>query len=260
VSGITGDIYLTTSTSSNAISIPTTSLTYTVATGLAYTPVQSIIIVADDTDYMTATVTSYSGSTLIATVNTAFGSGTYTSWTINLDGATGGQGACGVSGVSGVAGACGVSGTTGSGGAAGACGVSGVAGACGVSGTAGSNGACGVSGVTGVPGFPPIAGTVSVTSNAGTASATYWMNNFTNSSASNMTITVGITSPTPNDKQPMVIYIYDFSGVAKTITWVNTENSTVTAPTTSNGSTTLPLTVGFIYNGQTSKWRCVAYT
>jgi hypothetical protein len=39
---------------------------------------------------------------------------------------------------------------------------------------------------------------------------------------------------------------------------VNTENSTVTAPTTSNGSTTLPLTVGFMFNGSTSKWRAVA--
>jgi len=29
-------------------------------------------------------------------------------------------------------------------------------------------------------------------------------------------------------------------------------------PTLSNGSTTSPLSVGFIYNGATSKWRCMA--
>jgi len=45
-----------------------------------------------------------------------------------------------------------------------------------------------------------------------------------------------------------MIRILDFSAVAQTITWVNTENSDVTAPVLSNGSTTLPRTVGFQYN------------
>ena len=60
------------------------------------------------------------------------------------------------------------------------------------------------------------------------------------------------------DHTPQVVQILDFSAVAQTITWVNTEDSTVTAPTTSNGSTTLPLTVGFMYNSSTSKWRTIA--
>ena len=60
------------------------------------------------------------------------------------------------------------------------------------------------------------------------------------------------------DGQMQIVRILDSSAAAQTITWVNTENSTVSAPTTSNGSTTLFLTVGFIFNGGTSKWRCIA--
>lgn len=97
---------------------------------------------------------------------------------------------------------------------------------------------------------------VTVSSNAGTVPITAKLNTFTNSSAAAMTITMATASAT--DGQMTIVRIYDFSAVAQTITWVNTENSTVTAPTTSNGSTTLPLTVGFMYNSQTSKWRCIA--
>lgn len=98
--------------------------------------------------------------------------------------------------------------------------------------------------------------TVTVTSNAGTVPITYRLNTFTNSSAAAMTITMATASAV--DGQMSIVRIYDFSAVAQTINWVNTENSIVTVPTTSNGSTTLPLTVGFMYNAATSKWRCVA--
>jgi len=97
---------------------------------------------------------------------------------------------------------------------------------------------------------------VTVTSNAGTVPITYRLNTFTNSSAATMAITMAVTSAV--DGQMSIVRIYDFSAAAQTIGWTNTENSTVSVPTTSNGSTTLPLTVGFMYNGQTSKWRCIA--
>jgi len=97
---------------------------------------------------------------------------------------------------------------------------------------------------------------VTVTSNAGTVPITYRINNFTNSSAATMTITLATASAV--DGQMSIVRIYDFSAAAQNITWVNTENSTVTVPATSNGSITLPLTVGFMYNSQTSKWRCIA--
>lgn len=98
--------------------------------------------------------------------------------------------------------------------------------------------------------------TITVTSNAGTADINHGIQNFTNSSASAMTITLTVTSAI--DGQLKIIRIYDFSAVAESVTWVNTENSAVAVPTTSNGSTTLPLTIGFQYNAPTSKWRCIA--
>lgn len=104
--------------------------------------------------------------------------------------------------------------------------------------------------------FIETAQAITVTTNAGTADVTHKIQNFTNSSAATMAITLATASAV--DGQTKVVRIYDFSAVAQTIGWTNTENSTVSAPTTSNGSTTLPLTVGFIFNGATSKWRCVA--
>jgi hypothetical protein len=97
---------------------------------------------------------------------------------------------------------------------------------------------------------------VTVTSNAGTVPVTYRLNTFTNSSAATMTITMATTSAV--DGQMTIVRIYDFSAATQTISWVNTENSTISVPTTSNGSTTLPRTVGFMYNNATSLWRCVA--
>jgi hypothetical protein len=60
------------------------------------------------------------------------------------------------------------------------------------------------------------------------------------------------------DGQMIVVRFYDSTNVVKTLAWVNTENSQVSVPTSSNGSTTLPVSVGFQYNGGTSLWRCLA--
>lgn len=97
---------------------------------------------------------------------------------------------------------------------------------------------------------------VTASGNAATVPVTSRLTTVTNNSAATLTIT--ITTAGATDGQLLIVRILDFSAVAETITWVNTENSTVSVPTTSNGSTTLFLTVGFIYNGGTSKWRCVA--
>lgn len=97
---------------------------------------------------------------------------------------------------------------------------------------------------------------ISASGNAATVPITSRLNTVTNNSAATLTITLTTTSAV--DGALSMIRILDFSAVAQTITWVNTENSTVTAPVTSNGSTTLPLTVGFQYNAATSKWRCIA--
>lgn len=97
---------------------------------------------------------------------------------------------------------------------------------------------------------------ITASGNAATVPITSRISTVTNNSAATLTITITTTSAV--DGMMVIVRILDFSAAAQTITWVNTENSTVTAPTTSNGSTTLPLTVGFQYNSATSKWRCIA--
>ncbi len=97
---------------------------------------------------------------------------------------------------------------------------------------------------------------ITATANAATVPITSRISTVTNNSAATLTITLTTTSAV--DGQMVMVRVLDSSAAAQTITWVNTENSTVTAPVLSNGSTTLPLTVGFQYNSATSKWRCIA--
>lgn len=78
------DRYKTSSTTSNTIS--NGSKTFTVDADLAYIPLQEVLIVFDTSNHMHARVTSYSGTTLVVDVLQHTGSGTYTSWVINLDG------------------------------------------------------------------------------------------------------------------------------------------------------------------------------
>ena len=107
-----------------------------------------------------------------------------------------------------------------------------------------------------VPQVITTANAITASGNAATIPVTSKNNIVTNNSAATLTIT--LTTSGAVNMQQVIVQIKDFSAVAQTITWVNTENSTVIAPTTSNGSTTLPLTVGFIYNSATSLWRCIA--
>lgn len=111
---------------------------------------------------------------------------------------------------------------------------------------------------TGVQTQPQVINTpnaITASGNAATVPITSKINNVTNNSAATLTIT--LTTASAVDGQVSIVRIYDFSAVAQTLVFVNTENSTVSVPTTSNGSTTLPLTVGFMYNTATSKWRCI---
>jgi hypothetical protein len=99
---------------------------------------------------------------------------------------------------------------------------------------------------------------IAAVSNAATVPVTSRVSTVTNNSAATLTVT--LTTSGAKDGQFLTVRIYDFSAVAQTITWINTENSNTSAPTTSNGSTTLPITIGYQFNGQTSKWRCIAFT
>jgi hypothetical protein len=87
-----GDRYLTTSTTSH--SLTTGSKTFTVQSGLSYTPTQDVTIVYDAARHMHAFVTSYSGTTLVVNVDTVEGTGgPFTAWTINVGGLLTAQGA-----------------------------------------------------------------------------------------------------------------------------------------------------------------------
>lgn len=86
-----GDKYKTTSSTTAAIANGTQ--TFTVAAGLSYTPTQDVTIVANVSNHMHGTVTSYSGTTLVVDVSQHTGSGTFSSWTINVGGAVSGGGA-----------------------------------------------------------------------------------------------------------------------------------------------------------------------
>ena len=78
------DRYKTASTTSNSVSNGTK--TFTVDADLSYIPLQEVLIVANTSNHMHGTVTSYSGTTLVVDVDHHTGGGTFTSWVINLDG------------------------------------------------------------------------------------------------------------------------------------------------------------------------------
>jgi len=78
------DRYKTTSSTSHTI-VPTGTLTFTVDAGLSYTVLQDVIIVHDSSNHMHGQVSSYSGTSLVVDIQHKTGSGTYSSWTINLD-------------------------------------------------------------------------------------------------------------------------------------------------------------------------------
>jgi hypothetical protein len=80
------DRYKTSSTTSNSVS--NGSKNFTVDTDLAYIPLQEILVVYDPAHHMHGEVTSYDSATgaLVVDIKNHTGSGTYTSWVLNLDG------------------------------------------------------------------------------------------------------------------------------------------------------------------------------
>jgi collagen type VII alpha len=175
VQGATGDRYATTSNSS--ITIGTGTKILVIGTSLAYTIGQEVIIANTTSQYIKGSIVSYNSVTGLLEVNatTTLGSGTYSSWQVNLDGAIGPAGATGATGLAGIVygptqppapgasgylwmdtGASGIAGPTGATGAtgAGATGASGPSGATGPTGATGfgATGATGLTGATGSPG------------------------------------------------------------------------------------------------------------
>jgi Collagen triple helix repeat (20 copies) len=155
-SGLSGDRYKTTSTTSFTLG---SGGTITVGTGLAYTPAQDVIISFDINNHQVSDVTTYNPTTgvlVFGAPTQLVGSGTYTNWVVNLNGAAGGDGSSGTSGSSGVAGTSGIAGTSGVTGTSGSSGTSGATGTNGSSGTSASSGTAGIAGTAGTSGLSPI--------------------------------------------------------------------------------------------------------
>ena len=126
--GQPGDRYQTTSSTSFTLG---TAGTITVGTGLAYTTAQDVLIAHDINNHQVSVVTSYNPATgvlVFGAPSEVIGSGTYSSWGVNLNGAAGGNGTNGTSGTSGSSGINGTSGVNGSVGATGSSGTSGTSG------------------------------------------------------------------------------------------------------------------------------------
>jgi len=131
--GLQGDRYQTTSNTTQTIVNSGQLTVYTNDLGLAYSAEQTVIVVANDGNHMHGTVVSYDKITgaLVLDINSRVGSGTYSFWTINLDGAVGAIGASGINGATGATGIQGASGV----------GATGLTGATGPQGNPGSGGA-----------------------------------------------------------------------------------------------------------------------
>jgi hypothetical protein len=112
--GADGDRYLTTSSTTLLIT-DSGQANITVGTGLAYSQAQTVLISKDESNYMHGIVYSYNNTTglLVVNLKSKTGSGTYSSWIINIDGAPGADGAQGATGLSGATGAKGDTGATG---------------------------------------------------------------------------------------------------------------------------------------------------
>jgi hypothetical protein len=160
-SGLTGDRYQTTSASTFTLG---TGGTITIGTGLAYTTAQDILIAYDISNHQVSMITSYNPATgvlVFGAPSELVGSGTYSSWGVNLNGAAGGNGTNGTSGINGSSGTSGVNGPQG------VQGIQGVAGSNGTSGTSGSSGTSGTSGTAGTSGTSGISPTVPTSVNYG---------------------------------------------------------------------------------------------
>jgi len=125
--GAEGDKYHTTSTSSLTIASNGNITLITVDKNLDYSVAQTVIIAYDLSNHMHGDVVSYNQTTgsLIVALKQKSGSGTYSSWQVNLDGAVGIQGDTGATGATGPQGPTGPTGATG---ATGPQGIQGVAG------------------------------------------------------------------------------------------------------------------------------------
>ena len=151
-SGLTGDRYQTTSTTTFELGVSTT---LTVEPGLAYSTAQDVLISYNLANHQVSQIVSFNpltGVMVIGPPTIVTGSGTYSVWSVNLDGAAGGDGTNGTSGTSGLSASNGTSGTSGIQGIQGVQGIQGIQGVAGTNGTSGTSGLNGTNGTSGSSG------------------------------------------------------------------------------------------------------------
>lgn len=109
-----GDRYATTSTSTLTL-VSTGTVNLIVETDLKYSVGQVAIIAYDNSNYMIGTVSAYNAATgaLSVVISSKVGAGTYSLWSVNLNGAAGPAGPTGPTGPTGATGATGSAGPTG---------------------------------------------------------------------------------------------------------------------------------------------------
>jgi hypothetical protein len=155
-SGLSGDRYRTESTTEFTLG---TGGTITVGAGLSYTVAQDIIIAYDSTHHQVSMVVSYdsgSGALVFSEPSETTGTGTFSDWIVNLNGAAGGNGTAGTSGSAGTSGQSGTSGVAGTSGSSGTSGATGTNGSSGTSASSGTAGTAGIAGTAGTSGLSPI--------------------------------------------------------------------------------------------------------
>lgn len=230
VQGIAGDKFATTSTST--LTVGNGSKTLTVGTALAYSTQQSVIVAHDNDHHMHGDVTSYSPITgvMVVAVNKHTGSGTFSSWTVNLEGAAGIQGPQGIQGETGATGPAGPTGPQGATGPQGDTGATGPQGDQGIQGEQGPQGPQGDTGATGADGSQgvqgpqgeqgpqgatgvgvPTGGTAGMVLAKvdGTDYNTHWVTGGGGGSWSGGTITSPIYYPSGNDTASFLSYVID---------------------------------------------------
>ena len=172
LTGANGDKYQTTSTTTFELGVSTT---LTIGTGLAYSIAQDVVISFDINNHQVSQVVSYdplTGILVIGPPTVVTGSGIYSVWGVNLNGAAGGNGTNGTSGVNGIAGTNGTSGTSGVSGAQGVQGIQGIQGVAGTNGTSGTTGTSGTSGSSGNTGTSGTSGINGTSGSSGITNAT----------------------------------------------------------------------------------------
>jgi hypothetical protein len=176
---------------------------------------------------MIGMVVSYnpSNGNMVVNVTNITGSGSYSTWQVNLEGAAGGDGSSGTSGTSGSSGtdgSSGTSGTSGSSGSSGTSGTSGTSGSSGSSGTSGTSGSSGTSGTSGSSGSSGSSGT-SGTSGSSGSSGTSGTNG--TSGTSGTSGSSGTSAPTP--PFALVYGLFSQTGNSPTISGTTTESTLI---------------------------------